>query len=208
MIRYSLFAILAALLLACAAGTRMSARVNPAFDNHCYKKIYIRSSFSNLELQTALEEKLQASFGGHGVECVFESWVEFSYDVRDPDEFIRLIDSSGCDAVLAIVPAGSGHSQTYIPKTSSSSTTGSGRVDGYGNIYYKEKTRTSEFGGYNINKPWANFEAMLYDAATFEVAWKASAQTGGNAFANWKTVVRSMAGQTVSKLVEQGLVRR
>ncbi len=207
MLRFIFPVLFLACLLGCAAGTKMSARVNPAYEQQTFKKIYVMSSFADLELQTAFEEKLQNSFRGHGVECVFESWVEFDYDVRDADQLLRILDSTGCDGVLAVYPAGSGLSQAYIPKTTSSSTSGSGRVDSFGNIYYNEKTRTSEYGGYNVNKPWANFEATLYDAATFQVAWKASAHTGGNAFANWKTVVRSMAGQTVSKLSEQKLIK-
>ncbi|MEK7775325.1 MAG: hypothetical protein AAB305_05525 [Candidatus Zixiibacteriota bacterium] len=186
----------------------MTARVNPEYSERHFSKIFIFSSFQNLELQTALEEKLKKEFVWHDVECVFESWVSFSRDTSEDEALLKLIDSSGCDAILVIGPLESGHSSTYIPKSSYGTTTGTGRVDSFGNIYYSSQSSTREYGGYNVNKPWANFQIDVYDAKTLDVVWTASAQSGGNAFAKWKTVIRSMAGQTVAKLAEQGLIAK
>ncbi len=195
-----------ALLAGCYASTSMSSRTNPEFTGKRISKVMVLTTFQDLELQEALDIKLKQSFDAYSVQCLSESDVAFDISSLPIEKVIEIIDAKGIDAILIIGPTLSGTSETYIPKQSVTKEKGSGRIDQFGNLTYSAKTTTQEYGGYYVDKPWANFEASMFDTKTFEKIWYATAKTKGNALANWKTVVRSMAGQTVAKLAEDNII--
>jgi len=94
-----------------------------------------------------------------------------------------------------------------MPVTSTSTKT-EGNVNVYGNnAKYKEKSKTTYQGGQTYSKPWADYEANLYDVSNGKMAWIASAHTKGNAFANFNTVMNSFCGEVVGKLIEDRLIK-
>lgn len=196
---------IALLQLACAH-TRITSRVNHDYSDREYNKILVIALFDDLGLQDATEERIRSRLAYHGVECVFEHELFFSGADYSDEEFWSALERDSVDAILEISPRSSGTRSVYIPSTSTTKTKGSGSVDGFGNIDYRSTSKTTTSGGYNVNKPWARFTAELYDVETGEKVWYATANTGGNAFAKWKTIVRSMAGKTVSKLAKDGLI--
>lgn len=77
----------------------------------------------------------------------------------------------------------------------------------YGNrATYHEKSKTTTYGGYTITKPWAQFDAKLFDVSNGQNAWIASTFSGGNAYANFKTVINSFCGKIVEQLIKDGVV--
>jgi hypothetical protein len=107
------------------------------------------------------------------------------------------------DAVLTLQPTGSGTSSTYVPQTSH--TTGSATV--IGNTVTGSST-TQTYGGYSIEKPWANSEVVLRSTSDGTVAWYATAASGGNAFAGWDDLINSASSKAVSKLVSDGVFQK
>lgn len=59
-----------------------------------------------------------------------------------------------------------------------------------------------------LNKPWANYEAVLWATSDGKVAWYATAASGGNAFAGRDDLISSASSKTVSKLVSDGVFRK
>jgi hypothetical protein len=198
-----LTALVALVALSCAAGTSISSRFKGEYADKSYKKLLVVGDFSDFGLQEAIESKILRSLERYSIEGV--AWHNLVFPGEDPN-IDSLVIKAGVDAVLILSPGESGFSQTYIPTSSSSTTEGTVAPDFAGGYKVKAKTATTTYGGYNVNKPWATFTVGLFDSATGEMVWVAVGRTGGNAFANWKTVVRSMGGKTVVKLAQDGMI--
>ncbi|MFH1891512.1 MAG: hypothetical protein ABIK83_02375 [Candidatus Zixiibacteriota bacterium] len=189
-------------ILACAAGTSMHSRTAPNREERVFHKILLMTTYSDIELDQAFEKKVKGCLKSHKAECVHERELFFPAGNYDFDEFVQKADSAGIDAILFVSPGSSGVSEQYIPKSSTTTTSGSVSSNGW----FNAKSKTREYGGYSVGKPWTTTGVELYDYSTGEVIWVASAKTGGNAFAKWTTVVRSLGGQLVEKLGQDGLI--
>jgi hypothetical protein len=200
------FCTMCGLLFSCAAKTNISSRLNPDYSSVQIQCLLVVAEFHKLDLQEAFEQKFRGCMESRGVRCVFEHDLFFEPENISDEEYFATLRKEKVDAVLIVIPGSSGYTQTYIPESSSTEEKGSGRVDPYGNFSYRSKSKTSTYGGYNVDKPWANFSAELYDPESGHKVWYATGSTGGNAFAKWKTVVRSMAGKTAKKLRQDGII--
>lgn len=196
-----------ALVLCGCATTSMNSRRNPEFRQKTYGKLLVVAAFQDLGLQEALERKIRTELQLRQVECELGCEVIFPGRSFTDEEYADLIVSLGVTGVLIITPQGSGYSDTYIPPSSKTKTTGRAYPTSGGGVTYREKSKTTTTGGYNIHKPWMNFITELYDVNTGESVWYATASSGGSAFANFKNVVRSMGAKTVNQLAKDGLIR-
>jgi len=195
-----------ALSISCAR-TNITSRVNDEFRGQQYSRIAVIAVLSDLELQQALETKAVRSLRDVGAMGFCGSDLFFPGRVYSDSEFVSVLVDARIDGVLLIGPTGSGIETSYLPTTTTSKTKGSGAMSGTGYYSYSSSTTTSTSGGEAITKPWMSFQATLFDVATGEPAWYATANSSGNAFANFKNVVRSMGGKAVIKLKKDGLVR-
>lgn len=193
--------LLATVLVAGCASTRMTTQVNPELMGRTFSKVMVHGNFQNLEHRQLAEDKLCTDLARlSGCECLKSSEVFFPGEEYSAEQIASRLTELGIDAVLTLQPTGSGTSSTYVPQTSH--TTGSATV--IGNTVTGSST-TQTYGGYNINKPWANYEAVLLSTSDGHVAWYATARSGGNAFAGWDDLIRSASSKTVSKLVSDGV---
>lgn len=119
-----------------------------------------------------------------------------------------LLVQKNIDAYIIVEVGETGIEEVYIPKTGSS-TKSEGTVSVHGNTAtYRGESRTTEYGGYNVYKPWAEFSVKFFDVSNGQNVWVASAFTGGNAYATFNTVINSFCVKTVEQLIEDGLVRK
>lgn len=199
----SVAAVLVAVLLAGCATTRMASQVNREAGGRSFGKVLVHGNFQNLEYRQLAENKLCAELSATGVACLKSAEVFFPGQEYSADQIAERLSELQVDAVLALQPTGSGTSSTYVPQTSH--TIGSATVSG-NTVTGSSTTRTS--GGYNISKPWANYEAVLWATSDGKVAWYATAASGGNAFAGWDDLISSASSKTVSKLVSDGVFRK
>jgi hypothetical protein len=82
----------------------------------------------------------------------------------------------------------------------------SGSATAYGNtVNWRQVSRQDP--GYYINKPSVAFEMRLVDVPTGGTAWLGTSLTKGNAWAKWATLMSSLAGEAVGKLVADGVIR-
>lgn len=189
-------------LLGCAS-TRMTSQLNPEFSQQTFSKVLVHANFQSLEARQLAEEKICAELNAlPECECVKSSDAFFPGREFSPEEVSARLAELAVDGVLTLEPTGSGSTSQYVPK--SSTTTGNAQISGN---TVRGSSTTTEYGGYNVSKPWASYEASLIATEDGETAWYATAATGGNAYANWKDLVRSAAGKTVSQLRADGAVR-
>jgi len=117
------------------------------------------------------------------------------------DELVRVVEENQIDALLFVTLTDYGESEHYVPQ--STTTTGAATISGNrANL----QAQTYTFGGYSVSKPHAAFQVDLLDAKTGGKAWTTAAKTHGNAYAEFQTLVSSLAKRTVKELIVGGLL--
>lgn len=206
LIKNSISLFIVFLLVGCAS-TRMTSFKDPDYQQADFKRILIVANTSDLEKRQKLESKMVEEFTEIGV-FALESYNLFppTRELSAQDK-IELLNQNGIDSFISIDVGESGINKVTVPVTSTTTKT-KGDVSVYGNTAkYKEKSKTTYQGGQTYSKPWADYETSLYDVSNGRMAWIASSHTGGNAYANFNTVMNSYCGEVVEKLVEDKLIK-
>ncbi len=197
--------LLCELLVGCAAGTHIVSRANGEYQNRHYKNILVVASFGDIELEDVCEEKFKISLEAHGVNSLVGHEAFFPGKKYAESEIENILKRYEIDGILVIYLENMGINKQYLPSKLVTTKTGTASTVG-NNTFYTEKSKTEIHGGGEISKPWANFSLELYDLESGEMAWYAQARTGGNAFASYKTVVRSLGGKAVVKLAQDKII--
>jgi hypothetical protein len=176
---------------------------NAQLAGRTFSTVLVVGKFQSLEQRRLAEERLCSELS-NATTCRCVAWSQAFFPGQDysADQIRENLQRLQIDAVLTLQPTGSGTSTSYVPQ--SSTTTSNAYVTG-NTITGTSKTQTS--GGYNINKPWASFEATLWSVADDQIAWYATAESGGNAYAGWDNLIKSAAGKTINGLVADGVLR-
>jgi hypothetical protein len=195
--------ILVTIAFGCAR-TNLTSRINPETNSKHFTRILVHGNFPSLAHRQAAEDRLCSKIrqAAPSCECVKALDTFFPGQEYSVDDIATRLTDLQIDGVLVIQPTGSGATTTYVPQ--SSYTTGTATV--HGNTVSGSST-TQTYGGYDVSKPWANYEATLYSTSDGKVAWYATAESTGNAFADWSDLINSVCGKTVNKLTADGLVR-
>lgn len=194
-------------LIGGCAHTSMTSYIDPSYRASSFKRVLVIANISDLQWRQKVESRLVEAFRDQGI-FAMESLDLFPPTRNLSDEQkVKLLLQNHIDSYIVVSVGDAGAQQVYIPPTGSSTKT-SGSVSVYGdNATYQEKSTTTTYGGYTVSKPWAQFDAKLFDASNGQNAWMASAFTGGNAYANYNTVVNSFCDKTVEQLVNDGVVQ-
>lgn len=190
------------------ASTSMTSFTDPAYRATNFSRVLVVVNLSDLQWRQRIESRMVEEFRDKGI-FALEGMNLFppTRDLTD-EQKVDLLLQNGIDSYLVIGVGETGTQQVYIPQTGSS-TKKEGNVSVYGNTAtYREKSTTTTYGGYTVSKPWANFDAKLFDVSNGQNAWVASAFTGGNAYANFNTVINSFCGKTVEQLIKDGVVKK
>lgn len=179
------------------ASTRIASQGDPSFANKSYSMVLLYVDLFDLDLRKEAELSLQGKLSQYGIKCLPAHQIFFPGRVYSDFETANIIESNQIDATLIINISDAGATSTYIPPTTQTQT--NAWISGN---YLSGSSTTRTYGGYNIAKPWASFTAQLIDVNARTVVWIASAQTSGNAFADAKTLLRSMATETAKRLVK------
>lgn len=189
-------------LVACTR-TSLIAQRDPAIDANQYDTLLVEAVFQDLGLRRECEMHLVKRLGIRGYTALPSVDILFPGREYTDEELGDIILKHGIDAWLLIGLTGSGYSSTYVPKT----TYTEGSATTIGNTT-RGSARTRTYGGYSVSKPWASFDLKLYDVATGEVAWIATAKSGGNAFSDYGHLVRAIASKAATQLEKDQLLRK
>jgi hypothetical protein len=186
------------------ATTRMASQVNQELRDRRFSKVLVHGNFQSLQHRQTAEEKLCSEIARvSSSACVKSSAVFFVGKEYTAQEIDQRLSELGVDGVLVVQPTGGGTSSAYIPQ--SSYTTGTATVRGN---TVTGTTRTQTYGGYDIEKPWADYEAYLWSTNDGEVVWYATAASSGNALADWNDLIKSACGKTIKTLVDDRVLRK
>lgn len=191
------------LFLSSCATTGISSIVNPKFVQKSFKKVVIAAPFSDIALRKQTEQEFTCQFIMTSVLAIPSLDVIPPFKDYSESEIVEILKKNKVDAVLVVALKDFWMSNTYIPKSSSTS----GTVSAFGGAFHYQ-SYTQEHGGHYVSKPRLEFDVRLFDTETGEPIWMATSLTKGNAFANYKTLCISLAGKVVDKLIEDNVIRK
>ncbi len=193
--------LVAAFALTGCASTRMNSQTDVAATTASYSKMTVLVAVGDLGQRQKAEKAFQQKLAYHGIECVPSHDLFFPGREHSEEEIAGRLQENGIEAILTVNLSNSGTSSTYVPETSQT------KINAYSVGNSTSGTATTQtYGGYDIEKPWANFTVELWDLSGGAVTWVASASTGGNAWATGNTLLSSMASKTVSQLAKDGVI--
>jgi hypothetical protein len=194
---------LTALLMTGCASTDMTSEANPEISTHHYDTILVVGDFSSLKHRKSLESEIcEDIVGDTTTKCIEANSIFFPGDTYTPEEIEEKIRSLHIDGVLTMEPTGSGTSSTYIPPT----TYVTGSAYSYGNTVSGTATAHT-YGGFSVHKPFASYTITLFSIVDNKMAWYATAQSRGNAFASWDDLIEDAADECIDKLIDDGVLQ-
>ena len=170
--------VLFALALAGCASTSLTAYQDPAFATASFGKVAVLATGVQLDERIALENRLVGALRNKRVTA--ESALRLFPPTRpmSDDQMAAALLAGGYDAILTVqrVEAGS----------------------------HLESSWTAMFGGDAASNTaehlYASFETRLVDLRSAQVAWMASARTGGSEYAGGDLILDSFANRTADEL--------
>jgi len=188
------------IIAASCAGTSITSMISPEVRGRTYHRVLVVFPLQDLRERQTAENEFRASYSHDSTVFLPSYQVFFPGRQYTPEEVKRLLSTNGVDAALVISLSDAGASRHRTANQTTAQCTLWSSSQGC-----VQATATTN-GGYDISKPWASFTAQLLDASNGQVMWTASARTGGNAFANARTLLKSMAHRTVTQLQTDGVV--
>lgn len=193
----SLSAILLLVVSGCMASTSVNSMSAPTNVGVQYHRVLVDFPTNDLEWRKTTED----AFVERDSSFVASYTIFFPGRTYSHDEIASLYVQYHLDATLMIASSGTGV-DTYTTPLQTSTTCGAAS-DG---VSVAAACASRQSGGDSYRKPWAQWTAKFWNVKTGEMVWMASSSTGGNAFANWHTVMHSMVKSTVSKLRQDHLI--
>lgn len=176
------------------ASTRITSQADPTRAQAAYDTVMVYAAFQDLDMRQLGENELKAGLAARGVVCHRASDVFFPGGTYDSLEAHGRLLGLGIKAILVVAAYDAGTSETYVPPTYYTRSTGRGRAT------------TTTSGGQTYIKPWVKFQGDLFDVRSERRAWVATANTKGNAWASGRTLLRSLCAKVVRQLGTDGLV--
>jgi hypothetical protein len=184
------------------ASTQIRSQLDPQVRGRTYGKLLIWVNVGDLGLRQDAERRFTESLAHLGVDAVRCVETVFPGRTYSDAQWMQLLRDFRAHAILVAADVDSRTCSAWVPQTTS--TEGTATVTG--NAVSGRSTTTSS-GGFYVEKPWAQFEANLHDVVSGDVLWLAQMNSGGNAFAGWDDLIRSMAKKTSEQLQKDGVIR-
>lgn len=187
----TLAALLAALLATgCLASTDIETMTRPNWQPETFERVVVYYASDDLEDRKQVEDRFaeQDSAFIRSYELFFPGQ---SYSM---DEIREIMDENNAEAALVLNPKGAGSNAALIPGQTTTTCTGN--------------TCRSTGGPIVATFPEANFGAALVEWETEQTVWAASAESGGNAFADQGNLRKSFVDSIIDSLREDGLLSR
>lgn len=183
------------------ASTRITSQADPTARGAAYDTMMVFANFEDLELRRLGENELKAHLAARGVACHRASDVFFPGAVYTSDEARERLTALGIKAIVVVAAYDAGTTETYVPPTYYTE----GTAWGSGNTV-RGRATTRTVGGQTYTKPWARFQGDVFDIRTEQRTWVATARSKGNAFASWRTLLRSFCGKVAAQLTTDGVL--
>ena len=190
------------LLLVSCASTKMTSVRGRSETQTQFVRILVMVPFSDLESRIQAENIFVEKLTTERVTAQASIAVMPPTEEYGEAELLQILHDARVDGILIVTLTDSYTKESYVPQTST--TTGSASL--YGNVV-NYSSRTQHSGGYYISKPRVHYEMRVLNVATGNTTWLATSLTRGNAYAGFKTLIRSLANTAAKRLLEDGVIK-
>lgn len=198
----------------CAAvQTEISSFVDPDFAGRSFEQILVASRYDDLSMRSATEISFCEELTRSEAAAIPSLHVLLPTREWKDEEIFPMMSERGIDAVLIITQTDAYTDREYVPEridvqtdeylTARSLRPYRGWRDGRVRTY----TWATRSGGYYVDLPRVRHRIQLYDVASRRMAWYATTLTAGDSSATPEKMMQSLASQTVTRLIADGLVR-
>ena len=206
--RFLITGIILVLLGGCVTTKLVSYR-DPSFATgyNMGKMVFVASELP-LEERSFVETKFVEQFTKIGINGIrgmdlFPPTRSFTDDQK-----AKILQNNNIDSVLMIVGYSKTTDKTYVPQQYHAGTT-TGTISYVGNTaYLTTQNHGYTTGGYTIKKPIFTYTLNLHEVRTGKIVWTASATAKGNAYANAEEFGHSTAATTITKMTQEGLLKK
>ncbi len=157
----------------CASAHIVSQR-DPAIADESFGAVLVDAALPTLAASQAAELRLSSALTESGYLAFAEEEVFFPQRDYSEERVETLLDEKGVDAVLVLRLVDAGYESRYIPPTVQTSVRVTEDDDSI-----EQVTTTEISGGYDVDRPWANFVAELVDRSSGDVVWYAELEAQG-----------------------------
>ena len=183
------------------ATTTISSIKNPDIDFSGYKRILVFANIRDIDFRKSLESELVTVFSEYAIDAV--SSIELISPVKEysEDEIKKILSDNLIDGYLSIEVIDSSNVSGYVPQTSYTN-----YQSQYVNGQLISVPYTTTYGGYAYSYLKSNFEIVLKDVRTGQIAFKATAKSAADDFGNMKNMAKSVSkkiGEEYIKLSTQ-----
>ena len=187
--------------LAACVSTDLASQVAPDYRGQAFARVLVVGDLASLQARKEAEDRIVQSLVHERADALRSLDVVFAADTLPVEEFLNKAAAEGADAVLVLRVLEEGVDSSVVPPRGhmSITTSGSGGVV-HGSSY--------SYGGMTVHEPWADYEAKLYETATGQVAWYATARSSGPNGATARDLAKSFAHEVAEQLLADGMVRR
>lgn len=186
------FVLLLFSLMGCAS-TKLTSFKDPDYEQKVFKKILITANTNDLEEKFELEKRMVKAFTSSGVSAVEGNKLFLPTRDFTDEEKKEVMLKNEIDAHLVISAGEFGVKEKYVPVSETTKAEEGKIVKAYK-------------GGYKEEEPWAEYETVLYDAASGKKAWIATSLTEGETYAGKSDIMGSFCSKTVDKLFSDKLL--
>lgn len=200
--------LLAATLAGCVSTTLRAVR-DPAFADAVYSALVVRAyDVYDPERRMMVEDAYVEQLRRHGFQGTVVRFYELFPPTRTADDAAvgKVLKARGLDAMLEVRVTSSGSTRSYVPRSSTTTTTGQ-TSQGKAGRNVDLRTTTIESGGYDVYTPWMQLEVRIVDLAKREVAWVGYTTSTGAAGGASQVLVDSQAAAVCRRLVAEGVVK-
>jgi hypothetical protein len=199
--------VLASLVLAiggCATSTKILSQKSQDGSSP-FVNFLVWGSFSSLESKRLVETTIASDLNKKG--CTARPAGDFFlWDVSyTPAEIDKVIKENGFDCLLFVSPAGLGLTDVYVPGSSKTHSEADYRITATG-VKETRTSRTDNYGGYNVSKPWMNVNAKLFETKEGRPVWVAESKSHGRSRASFDDLKKSISHSIVDQLEKDGLL--
>lgn len=194
-------------ILASCVSSSIAAYRSPDHAELGYSKVMIVPLFQDLSLVQAAERHGEEVISKGGGTAVLGSGLVLPGTSLDDLRVAVRMRTLGIDSILLIAFADQGVPTSIAPITSSTTAMAfqSPGSPGMQSISFGQSTTTVAGGGV-VDKPWARFDAALFDVRDGACAWRATITTAGGAGVTWERLVRTAIGIAASRLLSERVV--
>ncbi|GEM_PF-4115017 len=189
-----IISLLLLICISCIAETNIFSEINPEYRGATYDNILIITSFDISELDGAIENKIKEASKYYYIDVTEYKDIFFAGNDYSAYEIDSILAKYKINAILYIRPQDAGTNKQHINKKTIITSN-------------RNRITASEYGGYDIEKPWLAVSSELYDALSGDLVWYATCNSSGNAFSDFNYLAKSVARKTIIQLENDGLIK-